>query len=297
MEPRPKCLGDQGASMADALVCFVHIEKAAGMTLHAIFRNNWPLQYLTLVPWYRWSNEKGGELQPDELRRILTLLPWTRGLGGHTVRPYLDYEAAVGREIRYITMLRDPITRYLSHFEYQCGVMGQDWTLDSFMNERRFDNYMTKRLAGDFDLDFAKEQLERKFTFVRLMDRFDESLILMASAIGAKGLDLRYTKQNVRVKPKVQPKKELSEGVLKRIRENNALDLKLWDFVVDTLYPTYVERYRGNLESRLSQHAESIRDYRFPRYRELMWQAYRNGLYRHIEQIFHWRYAIRARDY
>jgi hypothetical protein len=75
-----------------------------------------------MTPWYLRANARGNELSFEEVLMLFRLLPHTRGFGGHTTRSYLGYERAAGRPIRYVTFVRDPVKRYLSHFNHQRSV-------------------------------------------------------------------------------------------------------------------------------------------------------------------------------
>lgn len=267
------------------LVCFVHVEKAAGMTLHGIFRNNWPAGYLTLTPWELWSNEPGSELTPGELRWLLNALPWTRGVGGHTVRSYLGYGEAVRRPVAYVTVLRDPVSRYISHYNYQREVMGKGWTIESFLREPRFDNFMTRRIAGSSDVERAKRELRDRFSFVGLVERYDESLLLMRDRLGLPGMDLRYQRENARSSPAPAAGVPDSREVRDRIREANSLDLELYRFVRRVLFPQYVDGYAGDLRRDLDGFQRRNRFFRFDPVRRFWWRAYRHLGYRHLERI------------
>ena len=117
------------------MLCFIHIERAGGTTLHYVLRNNDPLRYLTLTPWFYEANEPGNWLTADELQWLRRLLPHTRGIGGHPPRSFLDYEAAVGEPLQYFTFLRDPVKRWTSHYNYQREVMGVPWTAEAFLDD------------------------------------------------------------------------------------------------------------------------------------------------------------------
>ena len=88
-------------------------------------------------------------------------LPFIGGIGGHTTRSWLDYEGAVGRDVFRFTFMRDPIARYMSHFNYQRIRMGLDWRIEEFLAESRFDNYHTRRYAGRASLERAKRMHDR----------------------------------------------------------------------------------------------------------------------------------------
>lgn len=269
------------------IFCFVHIEKAAGMTLHALLRNNFPFSYVTVTPWYLWSNEVGAELTAEEVRGLARALPNLRGFGGHTTRSYCGYAEAVGRAVRYFTFLREPIARYVSHYKHQVHAMNKGWTLDTFLNERRFDDYMTVRLAGCRDVERAKRQLREAFCCVGLMERFDESLLLLRSALGYPTMDLRYQRENESRAPGGGREALGDPSVQERLRSANRLDLELYRFACEELYPAQVEAYGAGLSADLTALQTANRGYRFPAWRRAAWTAYRRLLTRPIESWLH----------
>src|SRR5215467_8612457 len=94
------------SSASNTLICFIHIEKAAGTSFHQILKDHIP-GYLVLKPHPR----HGAEFSPQQLSLLLRCFPKIKGLGGHRIRPYLDYEPSTKKKIEYITILRSPIDR------------------------------------------------------------------------------------------------------------------------------------------------------------------------------------------
>ena len=224
------------------MICFVHIERAGGTTLHEIFRTNFP-SYLMITPCKPWTNEDSNVFTKDEFRAIKRTLPFTKGIGGHTTRSYLGYEEFCNDKIQYITYLRDPVERYISHYFYQKFKKNIDWTFESFMAELRFDNFMTKRIAGTFNLEMAIENLETQFSFVGLTDEFDLSLLFMREELGLKDFSCYYKKMNSGEQYKKNENiNEIKATYLDEIIEHNRLDIELYLYARSNIFPRYVEK-------------------------------------------------------
>ena len=266
------------------MICFIHIERAGGTTLDHIVRSNY-LSYLTLTP-SLWTNEPAAAFTSAELNALMRWLPFTKGFGGHTTRAYLGYEEATRRRVDYFTFLRDPIDRFESHYLYQVERMGIPWSLDAFLDEPRLANFMTTRIAGAADVGRAKELLEERFAFVGLTERFDESLLLLRSTLGLEALDIRYERQrSVQGAQRTGTGLELRDdpSMRERIASRNELDVQLYAFARDVLYPRYVNRYGPGLAGDLARFREQNRGFHFNRRRRATWGLYRKLVYQPLE--------------
>lgn len=263
------------------MICFIHIERAGGTTLHHVFRNNYA-SFVTLYPWYYWANEEDNVFTRREAQNFFKLVPQPVAFGGHTSRSYLGYEDVVNVPVEYMTFVRSPISRYMSHYYYQNHVMKRNWTIERFLDEPRFSNYMTKRIAGDFDVEKAKDELSRRFRFVGITERFDESLLLMKKRLGLKEFNPYYEIKNA---VPARAKNEEMDKYSGRIIENNLLDIELYRFVEHELFPTYIGDYGSSLDKDQKELAEINKMYKFPLYMKLSRALYRLLYYRNVEYL------------
>ena len=266
------------------MLCFVHIERAGGTTVHAILRNNYP-GFLTLTS-FGPTNDAENELSDRGLARLLRFVPTPAGIGGHNVRSYLDYERVVRRPVRYFTFLREPVARYLSMFAYQNERMHEGWTIDRFLEQDQFANFMTKRLAGSEDLDAARLQLESVFSFVGLTERFDESIVLLGRALGLDGFDPRYERRNVGPAGPAPDRAGMlaDDSVRRAVVDRNALDLELYHDAAGAIYPRQRERFREGLEEEVGRLRLANERFRFAPARRLLWGGYKVLWYRNVER-------------
>jgi hypothetical protein len=266
------------------MICFVHIERTGGTTLHRVFVNNFP-GYVRLKSWRFWSNAERNDFSRRECRYLKRLLPWVRVIGGHGLRSFLRYETILGEPVQYITFLREPVSRYLSHFRHQRDVMRIGWTLESFCAERLFDNYMTNHIAPDGDVETAKRALRDEFAFVGVLEDFDRSLVLMTERLGLEDFDTRYEICNANRRPRQKRDGELAAALHAKILENNALDLELYRFVKEDLFPSYVRATGDDLEDRVRRHLEASRGFRFSQSRQFLSSVYMKAMHRPVEKV------------
>src|SRR4029077_9700136 len=107
-------------------------------------------------------------------------------------------------DTRFVTFLRDPIQRTLSHY-YALVELGRrkplpgDGSLEATLaaGDVIYDNLQTRMLSDGADLlgevdeqllEQAKENLRGAFTAFGIVERFDESLALLAQELGLESI-------------------------------------------------------------------------------------------------------------
>ena len=162
------------------MICHIHIERSAGTTFDDILINNYSYYY-SLKSFEKWTNKKGSYFNSNNLKYLRMLFPFIKGLGGHNMRSWLGYEKYFN-DILYVTFIRNPIERYVSHYLYQKYNIGKNWTFNEFLKEKRFNNFMTIRFSENGDLNEAKQNLS-KIDFVGLIEEFDTSMLLLKETL------------------------------------------------------------------------------------------------------------------
>lgn len=156
--------------------------------------------------------------------------------------------------------------------------MGIDRDIKAFLDEDQFSNFMTKRIAGSEDLKKAKCALMDEYSFVGLMERFDESLVLMKDQLNLPNLDVRYQRKNTN--PRLdQDALTLADDVQKRITERNALDIELYKFAQEHIFAKYINEFGADFNKYLAEFRIQNRDFKFSWWRRLCWVTYRFVVY------------------
>jgi hypothetical protein len=233
------------------LIVFIHIERCGGTTLNHSMLSNFTGVF---APVYKTTvNQKSEEfIKLDyalvDIKQLIDFYPWTRFIGGHHTRAYIDYSDVTKSEVFYLTFLRNPVERYLSHFNFQRISMGIDWKLDEFLSNPRFNNWQTFRIAGIQDISVAKKILLERFNFVGITERYNESLVLLKHILNISNFRIAYPLKNS-IADKSNPgaieiikfdKLDLKHRNL--IMKNNELDIELYEFVRNELYPRYLNK-------------------------------------------------------
>ena len=176
----------------------------------------------------------------------------------------LNVHQSLAQPTTYFTMLRNPVDRVISTYFYIIRKPDHthhktthDLSLFDFVKNGvspvGIDNGMTRLLCGIEDissipfgcctgemLQTAKKNLAQYFSVIGLMDRFDETLILLKKIYGWHPF---YIKENVsRNRPSDPPPPE----TIDLIKNYNKFDIQLYDYA------------RGLFEEKLRTHVSSI---------------------------------------
>ena len=238
-------------------VIFIHVPKSAGTTLTNIILE----QYEEIETWQMSQSvvavlgEKWPKFTLPEREKIafpeFSKLPNSelnryKSITGHIKYGYHRY---LEQSFTYISMLRNPRSRIISSYYYfkYLRIPGEyyhdlinnkkltckDFVTSDILN----DNLATRQISGIGDnidygllkrehLEIAKKNIEQHFSVVGLMERFDESLMLLKQHLGWK--IPFYQPQNVNKK---RPQEEADREVIKVIERTNELDLLLYEYV------------------------------------------------------------------
>jgi len=219
-------------------ILFLHIPKAAGSTLHTVFNRQYKLANVFTIDEER-SIEDLKQLSIQQRSEIEVLK-------GHM---YFGLHELLPQPSTYITILRDPVERVISHYYYilrnpsnelynqvaAAGMNLKDFVLSGLSLE--IDNGQT-RLLSSFGavvpykhcspeiLESAKQNVKDHFSIIGFVERFDETLILLKRAL--KWKMPFYTKSNI---TQNRPfKAEIPKDTLDVIEAYNQLDIQLYQF-------------------------------------------------------------------
>jgi hypothetical protein len=227
-------------------VIFLHIGKTGGTTLRKILHRNFRASEILLV---RNPSRTPARLRREETLDLFAAIPEAdrarpRLIEGHTI---FGLHRFVPRPSTYITLLRDPVALAASQYNWvrsdpthwlhqQARAMTIDEYADSGIS-LEIDNGQTRAISGDTatpygacsrdTLELAKRNIEEHFAVVGLIERFDESLLLLRRAFGWS--KLHYVPANFSLK---RSGAVVSRRSLDRIAERNWLDIELREFAV-----------------------------------------------------------------
>jgi len=220
------------------VVIFIHNVKAAGTTMGDVLRREYGPARVRRVDGYRLGEEL------DAVRSIESEAPGSiAAYRGHM--PF-GLGAFIPRPCAYITLVRDPVARLVSHYRWVLRTpsarlheeaVRERFTPRDYVARSTdapfFNNGQTRLLGGSVDrpgeladegtLERAMENLER-FVLVGPVERFDESLELLRARLGWRHEP--YERLNT-----TPPAREIADADRDAILERNQLDARLHEWV------------------------------------------------------------------
>ena len=219
------------------IVGFVHIPKTGGTTVKFILRNSTYLRHSDLQPLVRRGIFDGKDFQ--FMKKVFFFGLHT--IAGHSLR---SSAGNFSTPIQYFTIVRDPLRRCLSHYQHTKRAyqrVEKDISFEEFMQEESFNDCQVRRIAGEPNLEKAIEELTSRYFFVGLLERFAESMLILQK-LCPYPLILEYKRLHVTKDNTAKEEVLNNPAFCEILREGNRLDLALYAFVHDKLFPSFREK-------------------------------------------------------
>ena len=216
---------------------FVHIPKTAGTTVKFILRNSTFSQHCDLQPMVR-----DGVFTDADFRFMQKVFFFgLHTISGHSL---IHPTAHLSAPVQYFTFVREPLQRCLSHYQQMKRSrqrQGRDISFEEYMQIKDVYDHQVIRIAGEPDIEKAKHELSTRYMFVGLTERFAESMLVF-QRLCPYPLNLAY--KRLHVAKDNTAKQEVLDNPDSRdlLEQGNRLDLQLYHYVRDELYPALREK-------------------------------------------------------
>jgi hypothetical protein len=226
--------GDRGR-----LLVFVHIPKAAGTTFGRILRHHYGAHFERIDQFRREDLERAAARGEP----VSVELPGVQAVTGHVAFGLLE---RLFPDALFVTILRDPVERTLSQYEYMLHRVGRPWhhetlpaptadlTIDEALGRGYVrDNLQTRMLCGLISptealppdaLKQAKRNLAEQFAHVGTTARFAEFLALLNLEFGWPTVAYKEG----RVTPGRRPAADRTADELRAVEDANAFDREVF---------------------------------------------------------------------
>ena len=203
------------------IIAFVHIEKAAGTSVIHTLRDSFFPSYVDVRPVI--GNDYW--LKSSDLTWYFKLMPWIKVIGGHSIVPYAGLERDFN--VKYFTILRDPVNRYISQYRYWRSALGKDITFETFLEKSGSWNMQAKKIAEDRKAVSAISILQDKFIAYGVVEEME---LFIADLAAYFQRDLLLQRKNF-TQNKVDRVDDLREKYLQAIIDRNEEDIELYNWV------------------------------------------------------------------
>ena len=264
------------------MLVFVHINKTAGRTMRYILRSSYGPRHCEVEPWHAAFEDP--PFSTEDLRRVRRIYPQLDSIAGHRIAGYVDLDET-GTEFRYFTFLRDPLKTTASRFQYQVdyrkkqGLEFEEWIQRDWTR-----NSQTKRIVGVADVGQALRVIERKEMFVGIVERFDESLVMLKE-LRANDLNISYRRVNVSKRNTLAAQLLSDDHTRQLLTDANQQDLELYGYVKEELYPRLQSEYGDSLDDVVTEFRRS-RNEEFNRLNAALFRLKQHGVYKPLLDLY-----------
>ena len=273
MIARCAAFGNFSPAESNPVIIFLHIHKTGGTSFRSILERNFGASCCH-------TNQTRREMFTQaDLEFVKRTFPRLRAITGHNLIDPLQLSVS---DPFYATFLREPVSRTIS--QYQDTVLrgtNRATFEESLKTDGRLNNWQVKLMAGSENLDKAKRFLER-CDFIGLTEKFNLSLQVFGK-LAPCPLDLHFKRLIVAKNDKIQKALLADPRMLELAREHNQLDLELYAFALNEIFPKLCQKAGVNPAENVPSYEVSTND---------KWLKYKcgrvyNKLFRQIYKVRH----------
>jgi hypothetical protein len=233
------------------LLSFIHVAKTGGQSVETLLESAYGIRHTAAVEWEPrpvvdpWDVDfVVPKYDPDDFRRLKRLCPIMKSVGGHSVALWSNVHEV--QPTQYFSIVREPIKRGASHFQYQVRTEAEalDWA--RWCEWPVHQNHQVKMFSRRADTQDAIAAIQRHGVFVGLTERFDESLVVF-KRLFRPDLNICYTRTNT------ARDNAIADGLLADPAKRAELErmyrdeIPLYEWIANEYYPRFVKEYGPTL--------------------------------------------------
>lgn len=222
-------------AIQEPILAFCHLRKTGGVSFNQFLRRQHGPAHLETIVRFELGTKRNRQFyRREDLERDRLIYPRIKSIAGHYLCPAIDY-GPIGQRFRWITILRDPVRRYISHYGQHVEKMGETYNFETFMSIEKHRNDQVKTIAGQADVQKAKALLDSLFV-VGFLEMYELSLQVFRRRLPEFNLDIDHRQRSNPSKGIIDAA-ELARRYEDPIRENNRLDQELYDYAREVVWP------------------------------------------------------------
>lgn len=207
----------------EKLVAFVHIEKAAGTTITEMLREYFGADHADV-----FALGDDDAFSQKDLNKIRLIYPKLKSIAGHRVKPYLEFN----EEILFYTILRNPIDRTISHYQYLIETsLVEVPDFKTWISKVENQNFQTKKIAGEASLEKAINIIDNKFSYIGTLECFDKSIKDLFYILPYKFELKEFKSQNTAKNNSLKQKILNDSASFELLRKHNSIDIQLYNYI------------------------------------------------------------------
>jgi hypothetical protein len=224
-----------------ALWLFVHVPKTAGSSLNGELVPILAPSYHIFVDYTQVEQRPFNEMLDESVERFIAAARAKRYFycTGHILAHHVAHIAQALPDVQPLTLLRDPVTRYVSDYRYQCSDMNPGNaqfraahpTIDSYIDLLHEHNKAAIHLVPDALREAGAagpciDHILAKYGFVGIQEQYALSLRLITTLAGNPKRPKVFKRVHA---PTAENEIVLTAEQEHRIRAANALDIAIYE--------------------------------------------------------------------
>lgn len=239
------------------MLAFIHVAKTGGQTIETLLESSFGVRHMPAVLRPGAGTERADDADyvipkytPEDFRRLKRLCPFLRSVGGHGIALWSDLQEV--EPTRYWALVREPLRRGASHFQYHVGHDQPDLEWRKWVSWPVHHNHQLKMFSPRADAHEAVTAIEKNEVFVGLTEHFDESLLVF-KRLFAPDLNITYRRTNTARDNRLAQQLLQDPDSRLQLEEMYGDEVPFYEWVAREYYPRFREAYGPGLARDLEE--------------------------------------------